>query len=118
MRLRNLGYVLLFVLPMLALTAPAPAATRYVYLVNDAPATMESFSLAPAGSEAWRQIKVGERSLAPGSSGMVAIRTGGNDDCLYDFKLVFRDGRALLHRDFDVCKYASYHPGAYLRRGR
>lgn len=118
MHLRNLPCILSFVLPMFALAAPASAATRYVYVVNDAPATMESFSLAPAGSEAWRRIEVGDRSLAPGSAGMIAIRTGGNDDCLYDFKLVFRDGRALLHRDFDVCKYASYHPGAYLRRGR
>ncbi|HJT97310.1 MAG TPA: hypothetical protein VJ696_03270, partial [Rhodanobacteraceae bacterium] len=50
-----------------------------------------------------------------GNSATVAIGKDG-EGCLYDLRARFADGRVLVQRRFDVCKYRSYHTGQYLRR--
>lgn len=107
--------------PMLALScalliaaSPAVAKTRYVYLVNDMPDRIESFSLARNDSDAWKTV-LRDEGLKAGESETLAIKQGKGDGCLYDAKIVLRGGRTFVHRGLDFCKYVSYHPGRYLR---
>jgi hypothetical protein len=89
---------------------------HYLDLVNTAPSSLTAFAVAPAGSGEWREVQLGDAPLqGGGDSATVAIRGEG---CLRDLRSTFRDGRVLVQRDFDVCRYRSYHTGQYLRRAR
>ncbi|HJR74033.1 MAG TPA: hypothetical protein VJ806_10395 [Luteimonas sp.] len=109
--------------PMLALccallSAAAVSAhavdTRYVYLVNDTKNRILSFSLVQQGGEQWTQVPLGRHGLRPGAAEMIAITRNAGDHCLYDAKIVWRDGSAFVHKNLDFCTYITYHPGRYL----
>lgn len=99
---------------LIAAASPAVAKTRYVYLVNDIPDRIESFSLARNDGDAWTSM-LRDGGLRAGDSETLAIAQGEGDGCLYDAKIVLRGGRTFVHRGLDFCKYVSYHPGRYLR---
>ncbi|MGN6520707.1 MAG: hypothetical protein ACTHK2_14905 [Dokdonella sp.] len=89
---------------------------HYLDLVNTAPASLVGFAVATAGSGDWRTIELGGAPLqGGGDTTTVAIRGEG---CLCDLRSTFGDGLVLVQRDFDVCRYRSYHTGPYLRRAR
>lgn len=98
-----------------ALVSSAQAAdTRYVYLVNDTENRIRSFSLAQQGSERWARVPLGSRGLKPGAAETIAIARNAGDGCLYDAKIVWRDGSTFIHQGLDFCVYVTYHPGRYL----
>ena len=87
---------------------------HYVELVNTAPDSITSFSVAPSGTRNFQEIPLGSAPVhGGGDSTTIAI---AGDECLRDFRTVFRNGRTLVQQNFDVCKYRSYHTGQYLRR--
>lgn len=90
---------------LVAITAHANAEhvpTRYFDLVNAAHDSVTSLAVAPAGSGAFRDIDIG----APLRGGLTSTTVQIPDEgCLRDFRVVFRDGRALIYRDIDVCRY-------------
>lgn len=89
---------------------------HYLDLVNTAPSSLTGFAVAAAGSDDWRTVELGGAALqGGGDSTTVAIR---GDGCLRDLRSSFRDGRVLIQRSFDVCRYRSYHTGQYLRRAQ
>jgi hypothetical protein len=91
------------------------AGMHYLELVNTAPATMTAFAIADAGSDDWREIPLGATALrGGGDSTTIGIEHGAG--CRRDLRATFADGRILLQRGFDVCKYRTYHTGRYLRR--
>lgn len=97
-----------------AASAPAAATTHYLDLVNTAPDSIVAFSVAPAGSNRFRALPLGDQPLrGGGESATFAVR---GQDCLVDLRAEFRGGRVLIQRNFNVCKYRSYHTGRYLRR--
>lgn len=100
---------------LFAAAAPVAAETRYVYLVNDTENRIASFSLAQSGSEAWSPARLGRRGLKAGSAETIAIARAPGDSCLYDAKIVWRDGGVFIHRNLDFCTYITYHPGRYLQ---
>lgn len=78
------------------------APTRYFDLVNAAHDSVTSLQVAPAGSGTFREIELG----APLRGGLTSITIEiPGDGCAHDFRVVFRDGRALIYRDIDVCRY-------------
>jgi len=86
---------------------------HYLDLVNTAPSSLTAFAVAAVGSDDWRAVELGDVPLrGGGDSTTVAIR----GDCVRDLRSTFRDGRVLVQRSFDVCRYRSYHTGQYLRR--
>ena len=90
---------------LVAITAHANAErvpTRYFDLVNAAHDSVTSLAVAPAGSGAFRDIDIGGRLRGGLTSTTVQIADEG---CLQDFRVGFRDGRALVYRDVDVCRY-------------
>src|SRR5687768_4603992 len=78
------------------------APTRYFDLVNAAHDSVTSLAVAPAGSGAFRDIDIGGPLRGGLTSTTVQIPDEG---CLRDFRVGFRDGRALVYRDVDVCRY-------------
>jgi hypothetical protein len=88
---------------------------HYLELVNTAPATITAFAIADAGNDDWRDMSLGAKVLrGGGESTTIGIELGAG--CRRDLRTTFADGRILLQRGFDVCKYRTYHTGRYLRR--
>ncbi|MFT3792843.1 MAG: hypothetical protein QM741_17635 [Rudaea sp.] len=103
---------ILLALPFAA--ANATAATHYLDLVNTADHSIVAFSIAMPGSNRFRALPLGTAPLhGGGDSATVAIRDAG---CHVDLRTEFGNGRVLIQKNFDVCKYRSYHTGQYLRR--
>lgn len=92
--------------------------TYYLNLVNTADSSIVAFAVAPAGTDHFRDIALsGEALQGGGDSIIIAIGDDGNG-CSRDLRATFTDGRVLIQRNFNVCKYRSYHTGQYLRRHR
>lgn len=89
----------------------ANAQSHYLDIYNTAPSALVAFAVAPAGSGAFRDLPLGGSLRGGGDSTTVAVNGG----CLRDLRLVFADGRVLMHKDFNVCRYRSYHTGQYWR---
>jgi hypothetical protein len=99
-----------------AVGAHAAGTTHYLDVVNTADNSIASFAIAVPGSNAYRDVSLGSAPLhGGGDSATVAIRSDAND-CQRDLRIGFADGRILFQKNFDICKYRSYHTGQYLRR--
>lgn len=99
------------------LAAPGPACAapvHYVDVVNTAKDSLVAFAEAPAGSGEFRDLPLGGALHGGGDSITVAIE-GDARSCLRDLRAEFADGRVLIQRGFDVCRYRSFHLGAHLR---
>jgi len=97
-----------------ACTSTHATGLHYLDLVNTAPVTMTAFAIADPGSDDWREIPLGATALrGGGESTRIGIEHGAG--CRRDLRATFADGRILLQRGFDVCKYRTYHTGRYLR---
>jgi hypothetical protein len=94
--------------------AGCAATVHYVDVVNTAKDSLVAFAQAPAGSGAFRDLPLGGVLHGGGESATVAIE-GDAGNCLRDLRAEFADGRVLIQRGFDVCRYGSYHVGAHLR---
>ncbi|SFR91823.1 hypothetical protein SAMN05216570_0611 [Dyella sp. OK004] len=109
-----------WLLAALFVSLPATASVDrvcYVYLVNDAKSSVVSFEAAPTKSQQWVRLPIGEQPLAGGGAAtMLGIRKG--TDCLHDFRIAFADGRVLIQRGFDICRFGSFHPDFYLRHSQ
>ena len=95
------------------LPAVAAAQTRYLEVYNDAPASLVTLAAAPAGTGAFHDLAIGDRPLAGGGNA-VTVALDGKEGCRRDLRATFADGRSLLQRDFDVCRYRSYRTGRVL----
>lgn len=94
--------------------AGCAATVHYVDVVNTAKDSLVAFAEAPAGSGAFLDLPLGGALRGGGDSATVAIE-GDSRSCLRDLRAEFADGRVLIQRGFDVCRYRSYHLGAHLR---
>jgi hypothetical protein len=97
------------------LPAVAGAQTRYLEIYNDAPSSLVSLAAAPAGTEAFHDLMLGDRPLQGGGHA-VTVELDGKDGCRRDLRATFADGRQTLSRGFDVCRYRSYHTARTLPR--
>lgn len=95
-------------------SAQCAATVHYVEVVNTAKDSLVAFAQAPAGSGDFRDLPLGGSLQGGGDSTTVAIETDSRG-CLRDLRVEFADGRVLIQRGFDVCRYGSYHVGAHLR---
>lgn len=89
-----------------AAQADVPPPTRYLELVNRARDSVVSLAIAPAGAGMFRDMPIGAPLRGGGASTTLEV-DGGN--CVYDFRMVFRNGRSAIYRDVDVCRYRSLH---------
>lgn len=105
--------LLLFACAMLP--AAAGAQTHYLEVYNDAPSSLVALAVAPAGTEVFREVALGDRPLQGGGNA-VTVELDGKEGCRRDLRATFADGRSTLSRGFDVCRYRSYHTGRALPR--
>ena len=104
---------LIATLMLIASPAAFAGSVHYVELVNTAKSSIVGFEVADAGGANFRSIGLGAGVQGGGDSTTIAIDSA--DSCLRDLRTTFKDGRVLVQKDFDVCKYRSYHTGQYLR---
>jgi hypothetical protein len=98
-----------------AVSAHAGDATHYINLVNTAADSIVAISIAPAGTNQFRGVPLAGNALhGGGDSATIAVAADGTG-CLHDLRIEFANGRTLIQKNFDVCKYRSYHTGRYLR---
>ncbi len=99
---------------IVAMPAIANAQPHYLDIYNTAPSSLVAIAIAPAGSGAFRDVALGGKALrGGGDSTTVAVQA--ETGCLRDLRLSFADGRVLEQKDFNVCRYRSYHTGRYWR---
>lgn len=73
---------------------------RYLDLINRAHDSVTSLEVAPAGSDAFQKKPLGAPLRGGGDSTTIEI---AGENCLYDVRFKFRNGRTLVYKDVDVC---------------
>lgn len=89
-----------------------------IVVVNDTRTRIDSFAVAPAGSTRWAEVSfhdIGKFWL----ESQLAVRVQFHDDdgCFHDLRTTFSDGRQVLARNFNACRYQRYEPGRYFYDG-
>lgn len=92
------------VLAMLAATAAHAGGTntRYLELINRAHDSMTSFAIAAPGSDAFVDVPLGTPLHGGGDSTTLEV---ADASCRYDLRFTFVDGRAMVYRGIDICRY-------------
>lgn len=85
-----------------------------VKVINDTRSRIESFALAPAGSDHWTKVDFRGQDF---DYELAEVINFSDDRCLYDFRTVLSDGRRILAHDFDACRFHAYRPGVRFYRG-
>lgn len=93
-----------FALAMLAATAAHAGGTntRYLELTNRAHDSMTSFAIAAPGSDAFVDVPLGTPLHGGGDSTTLQV---ADASCRYDLRFTFADGRAMVYRGIDICRY-------------
>lgn len=81
--------------------AQGQARLHYLHLVNRAHDSVVSLAVAEAGSATFRGVPV-DPLRGGGDAATVGIAGAG---CDYDLRFAFQDGRTLVYRDVDICRY-------------
>jgi len=85
-----------------AVQAGASEPDRYVDLSNRAHDSVTAFAAALPGSDAFREIPLGSPLRGGGDSATVEV---AGEDCAYDLRFTFANGRAMVYRNIDICRY-------------
>jgi len=100
MRLIRTATIAALLFAAAAAQAGAGEQTRYLDLVNRAHDSVTSLAIAPAGTDAWQDKPLGKPLQGGGDAATVEV---AGQACLYDVRLLFRNGRALIYKDVDMC---------------
>lgn len=101
--MRMIAVPFLVLLPLAGIAhAYAEPATRYLELINRAHDSIVSLAIAAEGSDAFRDLPVDAPLQGGGHATTLAI---SGEVCRYDIRISFRDGRSLLYKGVDICRY-------------
>lgn len=94
-------------------TVTLAASIHTVEVFNDTHARIDSFSMAPAGSNRWveKDFTAPMQQFSFDHGLAITLRFYDNDDCLRDLRTVLSDGRRIVAHNFDVCRLHVYWPG-------
>jgi hypothetical protein len=103
----HVPFVAIALLIAMLSVAPAHAGgerhpARHFDLVNASFNDVTTLAIAPAGSNAFHDITLGEPLQGGLTSITVDVPDGG---CLRDVRVTFRGGRTLLYPHIDACRY-------------
>lgn len=96
-------FALVGLLSAIAVHASANGPTHYVDLINRAHDSVTAFAAAVPGSDAFRETPLGAPLRGGGDSATVEVAGEG---CRYDLRFTFANGRAMVYRDIDICRYS------------
>jgi hypothetical protein len=122
----HIGFALIVCIGMGALPARAAdseagmrTGTRSTYtlkIINDTRSHIDSFSIAPAGTDRWTnvdfRVPMQESSFDYGFA--VLLQLHDDDGCLRDLRTVLPDGRRIVTNHFDICHGHAYRPGTVI----
>lgn len=98
----------------------SPLSMHVLELINDTRGNIDSFSIAPAGTDHWTNIDfrnaMEESSLDYGNAAILTFHD--TDGCLRDLRTVLSDGRRIFTHNFDLCHFHAYSPGVLFPRSR
>lgn len=98
----------------------SPLSMHVLELINDTRGDIDSFSIAPAGTDHWTNIDfrnaMEESSLGYGNAAFLTFHD--TDGCLRDLRTVLSDGRRIFTHNFDLCRFHAYSPGVFFPRSR
>jgi hypothetical protein len=101
--MRTIAIFLIAVLPLAGSAfAHAKLPMRYLELVNRAHDSIVSLSVAKAGSDEFRELPF-DAPLG-GGGGATTLAVAG-EDCRYDIRVSFSDGRTQVYRGLDLCRH-------------
>ncbi|RUL74017.1 hypothetical protein [Dyella choica] len=91
-----------------------------IEVVNDTYSRIDTFSMAPAGSDRWIEVdfrtSMQESSFEQQLAMLLQFHDG--DGCLRDLRTVLSDGRRIFARNFDLCRFHAYRPGTLFHHDR
>lgn len=85
-----------------AVQASANQPMHYVDLINRAHDSVTAFATAVPGSDAFRETPLGVLLRGGGDSATVEV---AGESCTYDLRFTFGNGRAMVYRNVDICRY-------------
>ncbi|MGA0602947.1 hypothetical protein ACO2Q3_19715 [Caulobacter sp. KR2-114] len=88
-------------------TGAAASEDRHVRIINETDHTMVHFYASNVAAKSWEEDILGDSVLKPGDDVKINI-DDGTGHCLYDFRAVFDDGKALEKHNINVCEISSY----------
>jgi len=96
--------ILALSLSLSAATAQVAAGepVRYLELSNRAHDSLTSLAVATPGSGVFRDVALDVPLRGGGNAATVAL-TG--EECRYDLRFTFRNGRSMLYPDVDICAH-------------
>jgi hypothetical protein len=97
-------FALAGLLSVTAVQASPNEATHYVDLINRAHDSVTAFATAVPGSDAFRETPLGAPLRGGGDSATVEVAGEG---CRYDLRFTFANGRAMVYRNIDICRYSA-----------
>ena len=95
--------VVLTVVAAFTFAAAVPARaerTRYFELINRAHDRLVALAVAPAGSDRFQSKPLGKAIDSGGDSATIEL---AGDQCRYDLRFTFGNGRAVVYSDIDAC---------------
>lgn len=97
-------FALAGLLSAIAVQANANEPTHYVDLINRAHDSVTALATAVPGSDAFRETPLGAPLRGGGDSATVEVVGEG---CRYDLRFTFANGRAMVYRNIDICRYSA-----------
>jgi hypothetical protein len=92
--------------------------TYTLELINNTRSRIDSFSIAPAGTDHWTNVDF--RGPMQQSSFdyqlAVTLQIHDNNGCLRDLRTVLSSGLRIYTRHFDLCHIHAYRPGVHIFR--
>lgn len=85
-----------------AVQASANEPTHYLDLINRAHDSVTAFATAIPGSDTFRETPLGVPLRGGGDSATVEV---AGESCRYDLRFTFVNGRAMVYRNVDICRY-------------
>jgi hypothetical protein len=86
-----------------AVIGTAEAGTQDFDLINDTGRTIERIYVSRVNTNSWENDVLGRFVLLPGSTKHVTFSPGYRG-CMFDVKVVFRDGSSLIDWNVDLCR--------------
>jgi hypothetical protein len=92
--------------------------TYTLELINNTRSRIDSFSIAPAGTNHWTNIDFRGAMQQSSFDYQLAVTLHIHDDngCLRDLRTVLSSGLRIFTRHFDLCHVHAYRPGVHIFR--
>jgi hypothetical protein len=103
----GLAVAVVFMAGMLAVPANADGNNRHVRIVNSASQPVYNVYGSNVHRSSWEEDVLGDTVLMPGHSVDINF-DDGSGECMFDFKIVFKDQSQVIRRHINVCEIETY----------